>query len=59
MNLTELLAAYFQELDPDMQKILSQVYSLERYHNEFYEKPKAIKASIKSIIERVADEKVK
>jgi hypothetical protein len=55
MNLQELLLSYFNDLEPDVQEVVSEVYSLERNYSDFYDHPKGILIKIKNIIDRVSD----
>ena len=51
MNLQELLLSYFNDLEPDVQEVVSEVYSLERNYSDFYDHPKGILIKIKNIID--------
>lgn len=53
MNLQILLLSYFEELDDDLQEVVSEVYALERKRSDEL-RPRLI-GLIKDIIDRVSD----
>ena len=55
MNLQKLLSNYFNELDPDLSEIVTDVYSLERNYMDYYGSNKGLLSKIKDVIDRVAD----
>jgi len=53
-DLQSILLDLFEELDPDIKGIISEVYLIEREFMDFYKKPHGINEKIRDVIDKYA-----
>lgn len=54
-NLQLILLDLFNDLEPEIREIVSEVYTIEREYIDFYEKPHGINERIKNVIDKYTE----